>query len=108
MTDNNQKILNPFRVIRRGEDTLGADGENVVFSDFSPRVMSADQPELEVEVTVPKEGSAPEPAPSSESKEVIEPKRSETPAPAPADEGAGKPSLTVPGKLTSSSPKKSG
>ena len=108
MTENNEKVLNPFRVVHRGEDTLGLDNETVVFSDFTPRIVPADQPEAKVEAPAPKGESAQEPVPSLESPSETEPTKSETPAQAPVEEVAGKPSLTVPGKLASSSNKKSG
>lgn len=98
--------LTPFKIIHRGEDTLGPDDE-VQFADFSPRMIPADVPD-EVVVAVPKEESAPQPVPSSESTETTEPAKSETSAQTPADEDAGKPSPNGSGKQTSSSAKKTG
>jgi hypothetical protein len=95
--------VNPFRVIRRGDDTV--DGEDdIVFADFSPKVLPADTPE-EV-VPVPKDSSAVEPASFSESTQTSEPKKKASPASASA--GAGKRSQSAASKQGSSSSPKTG
>lgn len=98
----------PFKVIERGEDTVIND--QVVFADFSPRVLPADAPdEVAVdEVTVPKEESAPEPVPSQESTETTELQTSDTTVQVPADEGDGLLSQNESGKPDSSSDPKTG
>lgn len=51
--------VNPFSKIYRGEDSVGQDDE-VVFSDFSPKVVpSSGQDESEEALDLPKGGSAP-------------------------------------------------
>lgn len=71
MTDQDEpRTLNPFRVIHRGEDTVD-ENDNVLFADFSPKVLPADTPE-EVDFSVgPKALSVPEPATSSATNEQI-------------------------------------
>lgn len=97
--------LTPFRIVNRGEDTVDSNN-NVQFADFSPRVLPSEIPDEVVEV--PKDESAPEPAPSSVSTETSEPVKSETPVPTPVVEDDGMPSPSESGKRTSSSPKKNG
>ncbi len=87
------RTITPFKLINRGEDTLNLD-EQVVFADFSPRIVPADTPDEELEevVVVPKDESAPEPAASPESNPTTEPSSSETPVPTPANKEGGLPS----------------
>jgi hypothetical protein len=100
---SNAREITPFKIINRGEDTLS--GTNVVFSDFSPKVLPADAPDEVEEIPVPKEESAPEPAPSSESTETPVQEKSEKPAQAPVNKEDGK---SEAGSPTSSSSQKSG
>lgn len=95
--------LNPFRVIRRGDDTVDAN-DDIVFADFSPRVLPADSPE-EV-LPAPKDSSAVEPASSSESTVTNEPKKKASPAS--ASEAGGKRNQSGAGKQSSSSNPKTG
>lgn len=78
--------VTPFKVIRRGEDSIDND-DRVTFSDFSPRVVPADTPE---EIVVPKAVSAPEPAPSQESTQTPVQTSSEPTVQTPANKGPGK------------------
>lgn len=99
--ESQARKITPFKIIQAGEDTLDADNE-VQFSDFRPRTVSADTPEEVIE-PAPKDSSAPAPAPSPESTQTTEPQKSDNPVQAPADEGTGKPSQTKSGSQSSSS-----
>lgn len=104
--DEAQK-LTPFKIINRGEDTLDSD-DDVIFADFSPKVLPADAPEEVEEIPVPKDDSAPAPAPSSESPVKTEQTSSKTPAPAPAGKADGNAKKNESSSQTSSSGQKSG
>lgn len=93
--------VTPFKLIRRGEDTLDID-ERVVFADFSPTVLPADTPDEVVEVLAPKDVSVPVPAPSSESMQTSVPLTLETTVPVLVEEGDGKTNLIEPMSPTSS------
>ena len=83
------RTVTPFRVINRGEDTLD-EHEDVVFADFSPRVLPSEVPDEDIDGALnPKGVSAPERVSSPESTSTTEPTPTGTPAPAPADSGAG-------------------
>ena len=101
--DDGVRKVNPFRIIRRGDDTIDPDSD-IVFADFSPKVLPADAPD-EVPA-VPKGSSAVEPASSSESKKTNEPQKKASPAS--ATEAAGKRSPSVASKQGSSSSPKTG
>lgn len=107
MTDeaSDAKKITPFKMISRGEDSVDRE-DDIIFADFSPRIVPADTPEEPV--VVPKDEYAPAPAPSLESTEKTEPLKSDKPAPAPASKDDGKVSPAGNGKQDSSSPKKSG
>lgn len=92
---SNAREISPFKIINRGEDTVH--GDNVVFSDFSPRVLPSDGPDVE---TVPKGESAPGPVPSSESVQTAGQTTSDTSVQTPASKEAG---TSEAGKQTSSS-----
>lgn len=104
--ESESRTLYPFKTIHRGDDTLGKDDE-ILFADFSPKVLPSDAPDEE-EPIAPKAESVPEPAPSSESTENVEQKTSDNPAPTPADkeDGTNKSSENL--KQSSSSNPKSG
>lgn len=104
--ESEPRTVNPFKVINRGEDTVVDD--DVIFADFSPRLLPAETPDDEEVVVVPKVESAPEPVPSSESTPTTEPQTSETVVPVPVDEEDGQPKIPATGKRTSSSDPKSG
>lgn len=100
-SEDDARPVTPFQVINRGEDTVDGD-DRVTFSDFRPTVLPADaveEPEVE---PVPKDESAPEPAPSAESNETTEQTTSETSAQDPANSDDGKPSPSEPSKSSSS------
>lgn len=110
------RLVTPFQIIRRGEDSLDKD-DRVTFADFSPQVLPSDAP-VEVEVdaeieTVPKDESAPEPAPSQE---VVPTSMQTTPSQdtseEPAQEAAtkedGSASPSESSKQSSSTPPKTG
>lgn len=98
--------VTPFRIIERGQDTIDKD-DDVVFADFSPRVVPADTPE-EQETAVPKDDSAAEPAHSLESSVTTEQKNLDSPAPEPAVKDSGKLKESESGTQASSSQKKTG
>lgn len=102
--DTARKIT-PIRVMRRGEDSFDADNE-VVFADFSPKVLPADYPDEEV--TVPKDAFAPAPVPSGDLAPASAQTSSGTSVPKSVTSGAGKPSPSATSSPASSSPKKSG
>lgn len=102
LPEDTAKQLNPFKLIQRGEDTLGPD-DDVQFADFSPRMLPADVPEPS-----PKDESALAPAHSKGSREKIERPTSDTSAQEPADKGDGQNSPNEDSSQTSSSEKKSG
>ena len=107
MSENDTaRKISPFKVIERGQDTIDKD-DDVIFADFSPRVLPADTPE-ETVVPAPKGESVVEPAPSSESSETTEPKSQDKTAPEPAAKDSGKPKANASGTQVSSSPKKTG
>lgn len=87
VVDKARKIT-PFRVMRRGDDTVDADND-VVFSDFSPRVLPADFPDEEV--TVPKDVFAPQPAPLPDLAPASGRSTSGTSVPKSVSSDAGKP-----------------
>ena len=100
-TEDDATPVTPFQVIRRGEDTVDGD-DRVTFADFRPEVLPADadeEPEVE---PVPKDESAPEPAPSVESTQMTEQKTSETSAQEPASSEDGKLNPSEPSKSSSS------
>jgi hypothetical protein len=98
------KKISPIKMMRRGEDTI--DGDNsVVFADFSPKILPADFPE---EVVVPKDVSAPEPAPSMDLAPASGQSMSVTSVPQSVTSGDGRPNPNVTSSQTSSSNKKSG
>lgn len=103
------RTITPFKIIERGDDTLGANGE-VLFADFSPRIVPADTPDDDEEevVVVPKGESAPEPVASPESTSATEQTTSETNVPTPADKADGSPNPNEPSLPTSSSDQKPG
>lgn len=81
------RTVSPFVRMDRGFASIDpSDPNNVVFEDFSPRVLDADAPDevyVEPEIsTIPKGSSAPVPASSSESPPPTEPPKLETPVPA--------------------------
>lgn len=102
--------VHPFKVINRGEDTVVGDDDNVVFSDFSPKVVPSSTPEREVEKVVdPKVEFAPEPAASETLlTPPTEPTSLATPVPAPADSDTGKSKSDDPTSPSSSTDPKSG
>lgn len=100
------RTITPFKLINRGEDTLD-ENENVVFADFSPRVIPSETPD-EVEDILPKAESAPEPVPSSESTQTEGQETSETPVQAPVEEDAGSLSLNETSSQSSSSGPRNG
>lgn len=90
--DEARKVV-PFRIMRRGQDSVDEEND-VVFSDFSPRVLPADVPD-ETEVTVPKDVSAPELAPSTDLAPASGQNTSVTSVPQPVSKDAGKPNPSV-------------
>ena len=98
--------LTPFKIINRGEDSLD-ENDDVVFADFSPKVVPADTPDQIVQ-PAPKASSAPAPAPSSESTQTIVQRASEELAQELAEEDDGLPSPSESSSQTSSSATKSG
>ncbi len=110
MSDEEEiRTVHPFKLINRGEDTVVGEDNNVIFSDFSPRVIPSDVPDEEIDDLVsPKDVSAREPAPSPELPPPTEPTLSETTVPAPVDKGDGKKSQDATSSPSSSIDPKSG
>jgi hypothetical protein len=104
VVDKARKIT-PFRVMRRGEDSIDSENE-VVFSDFSPRVVPADFPDEEL--TVPKDVSAPAPAPSTDLAPASGRTTSVTSVPPSVNSDAGKLNQNATSSPPSSTPPKSG
>lgn len=100
--EDEARQINPFKIIQRGEDTIGPD-DDVQFADFSPRIVPSDTPDEEVTAAPsPKGESVMAPARSSVSQEKTEPEKSDTTVPPPADQDNGQPSQNEDGKQTSS------
>lgn len=83
----------------------GQDGANTNFTDWRAKPVPADAAEEEVG---PKVSSAPEPASSSESPQIVEVKAPEKPAPAVVTKASGPSKVSAPGTPGSSSPKTTG
>jgi hypothetical protein len=82
------RIISPFMVITRGEDTVDPETEALIFADFSPTVLPSDAQE-EIPVVIPKAESAPGRAPSSELMQTLEQQKSDIPVQTPAEVGDG-------------------
>lgn len=100
--------VNVIKNMRKGEDTFSVSDENtVVFSDFRPRVVKADNNEV-VTPEVPKDLYVPEPVDLLESdpkiEEITDPAVVQTPVP----KAPGTASQNASGKQTSSSDPKNG
>lgn len=100
--------LTPFKIIRRGEDTLDDEGK-VVFADYSPGMIPSDIPDKEPVVEqVPKVESAQGPVSLQESTLTSEPQMSDTPAQEPVTKEDGQPSPSESLKQSSSTRKSPG
>jgi hypothetical protein len=104
-TPDTAKKVVPFRIMRRGDDTVDRDNE-VVFADFSPVVLPSDL--VTEEPTVPKDVYAPEPAPSTDLAPASGPSSSGTSAPPSAILADGSPNPSATSSPPSSSGKKTG
>lgn len=108
--DTARKIT-PIRMMTRGEDSIDSENQ-VVFSDFSPKILPADFPDEEV--TVPKDAFAQAPAASGDLAPSSALTSSGTSAPPPPTSlpavptGDGKPSPSASSSPPSSSAPKSG